>query len=95
MKPGELVFSVHAIRRMAERDISVPDIRAVLETGEIIASYPDDQPHASKLVLGRVRGRPLHVVAAEDLEGERTYIVTVYEPDEAQWDSMFRRRLGR
>ncbi len=95
MKPGELVFSVHAIRRMAERDISVPDVRSVLDSGEIIESYPDDQPHRSMLVLGRVNGRPLHVVAAEESDGARIYIVTVYEPDEAQWDSMFRRRVKR
>ena len=95
MKPDELVFSVHAIRRMAERDISVPDVRVVLESGEIIESYPDDQPHPSMLVLGRVNRRPLHVVAAGDSEGGLTYIVTVYEPDEAQWDSMFRRRVKR
>lgn len=95
MEPGELVFSVHAIRRMAERDISVSDVRIVLESGDVIESYPDDQPFPSKLVLGRARGRPLHVVAAEDAGGGRTYVVTVYEPDEAQWDSMFRWRRGR
>jgi hypothetical protein len=91
----ELKFRVHAIRRMAERDISIPNVRTVLESGEVVESYPEDQPHPSKLVLGQVAGRPLHVVAAEDTEGNRTFIITVYEPDEAQWDPTFRRRLER
>ena len=80
---------------MAERDISVPDVRAVLESGDVIASYPDDKPYPSNLVLGVVGARPLHVVAAEDPEGGPTFIVTVYEPDAAQWDATFRRRLDR
>ena len=91
----ELVFRVHAIRRMAERDISVSDVRVALESGEVIEKYPEDQPHPSKLVLGHVAGRPLHVVAAEDPESGRNVIVTVYEPDAAQWDPAFRRRLDR
>ncbi len=89
------MFRVHAIRRMAERDISVPDVRAILESGEIIEIYPDDKPHPSKLVLGRVGGRPLHDVAAEDPDGGRTFIVTVYEPSSAQWDPTLKRRLDR
>ena len=56
MESGELVFSVHAIRRMAERDIAVSDVRMVLESGEVIESYPDDQPYPSKLALGSVGG---------------------------------------
>jgi len=80
---------------MAERDISVPDVRAILESGEVIETYPEDKPHASKLVLGRVGGRPLHVVAAEDPGAGRTFIVTVYEPNSAQWNPTFKRRLDR
>ncbi|MEX2554922.1 MAG: DUF4258 domain-containing protein [Actinomycetota bacterium] len=95
MEPGRLIFRVHAIRRMADRDISVSDVRAVLESGEVIESYPDDTPFPSKLVLSHIGQRPLHVVAAHDQDNGRTFIVTVYEPDAAQWDPTFRRRLDR
>lgn len=95
MELGRLLFRVHAIRRMAERDISVVDVRRVLEGGEVIETYPEDTPFPSRLVLGWIGSRPLHVVAAEDAEEGRTFIVTVYEPDKAQWDPTFRRRLDR
>jgi hypothetical protein len=36
--------------------------------------------------------KPIHVVVAEDVEGERTFVITVYEPNTDHWDSDFRRR---
>lgn len=80
---------------MAERDISVADVHAVLENGEVVESYPEDDPYPSHLVFRRVGRRPLHVVAAEDPESDRTFVITVYEPDGAQWDPTFTRRLDR
>jgi hypothetical protein len=35
-----IVFRVHAIRRMLERQISVDDVRQALETGDSIEEYP-------------------------------------------------------
>ena len=87
-----LVFRVHAIQRMALRDISEADVRAVLTTGEAIEEYPDDTPFPSRLVLGWVGSRPLHVVAADDPEEEDTIVITVYEPEPNQWEVGFRRR---
>ena len=51
---------------MFERGVTVGDIRAVLTTGETIEEYPKDTPYPSRLVLGWVGGRPLHVVAANN-----------------------------
>ena len=48
----QLVFQVHAIPRMAQRAISIQDVRHVLQTGEVIASYLDDSPYPSRLLLG-------------------------------------------
>jgi len=47
-----LIFRVHAIQRMAQRGISVEDVRHVLDPGEVIADYSDDFPDPSALVLG-------------------------------------------
>ncbi len=44
------------------------------------------------LWLAWVDGRPLHVVSAEDAGGGHTIIITVYEPDEQEWEAGFRRR---
>ena len=44
MPYNRLVFRVHAIQRMFQRQISEEDIRHVLAMGNIIESYPDDSP---------------------------------------------------
>lgn len=89
---GNLVFRVHALRRMVERGITPEDVRQVVERGETIATYPEDKPYPSRLVLGWAGGRPLHVVVADnEAQGERI-IVTVYQPDPTKWQDGFRRR---
>ena len=87
-----LVFRVHAIERMFERQIDVADVREILTNGESIESYPEDTPYPSRLVLGWCRGRPLHVVVADNAEERETIVITVYEPDLGQWEPGFRRR---
>jgi hypothetical protein len=42
------------------------DVRHVLQSGDTIAEYHDGRPIPSRLVLGWVRHRPIHVVAADD-----------------------------
>ena len=83
MNLGRLVFRVHAIQRMALRNISA---------AEAIEEYPDDTTYPSRLVLGWAGSRPLHVVAADNPEDEATIVITVYEPEPTQWEAGFRRR---
>jgi hypothetical protein len=87
-----LVFRIHAIQRMFQRGISKDDVRQVLEVGQVIEEYPEDQPHPSRLVLGWIGSRPLHVVASDDSNTNETIVITVYEPDPAQWEASFSRR---
>ncbi len=54
--------------------------------------YPEDHPYPSRLVLGTVDNRPLHVVAADNTVASETIIITVYEPDPRQWEAGFRQR---
>ena len=77
---------------MFQRGITPQDIRLVLQTGETIEQYPDDRPYPAKLVLGWNRDRPLHVVVADNTDNSETVVITVYEPDPAQWDTDFRRK---
>ena len=77
---------------MIERDISVAEVRAALESGEIIEEYLADAP---PLVLGWITSRPLHVVAEDDPLTEEITAVTVYEPDRKLWKSGFRVRKKR
>ena len=89
---AKLVFRVHALRRMFERNFSVDDIRAVIDDGETIEDYPGDQPYPSRLVLGWRGARPVHVVVAHNLSQNELIVVTVYEPDPELWEADFKRR---
>jgi hypothetical protein len=88
----EIIYSGHAVRRMFERDLRPGEVRAVIEGGEIIASYPDDQPYASYLLLRWSHDRPLHVVLAVDIENRRCYVITAYIPDLTLWQPDFKTR---
>lgn len=88
----DLEFRTHAIRRMAERDIEAREVRHVIENGQRIEKYPDDEPYPSELLLGWSDGRPIHVVAALDRTESIYYIITVYEPDPDRWSDDFTER---
>lgn len=90
-----LVYRVHAIERMVEREISADDVRAVVERGKEIESYPNDFPYPSRLLLGWSGARPLHVVSACNAADDETIIVTVYEPDPDLWEQGFEKRKAQ
>ncbi len=87
-----VTYRVHAIQRMFERGISDTDVRRVLSEGEEIASYAEDKPYPSRLLLGWRGGRPVHVVSAYNVEDEEHVVITVYEPSPALWEAGFKRR---
>ncbi|AEN73076.1 hypothetical protein Rhom172_1147 [Rhodothermus marinus SG0.5JP17-172] len=92
MDEPRLFFRRHALQRMAERKITVEDVKNVLKTGETIASYPEDRPYPSRLILGWIGTRPLHVVVADNDEDNVQIVITVYEPDPTLWEDDFKRR---
>jgi hypothetical protein len=89
---GHLTFRVHAVQRMFRRGITPAAVRTVLQHGELVEDYPDDQPYPSQLLLGWVAGRALHVVAADNVPDDETIVITVYEPDPAKWEPDLKRR---
>lgn len=88
----EIIFRTHAIQRMHERSVRTADVRSVLQHGEQIEGYPDDEPYPSRLILGWVHDRPLHVVVAEDPSSGKLIVITVYEPDSEKWSDDFKER---
>lgn len=94
MSARRVIFRVHAIQRMAQRQISVSDVRRVVDDGERIEEYPDDKPFPSALVFGRCGSRPLHVVVADNFDDNQVIVITVYEPDLEKWEPDFRTRKG-
>lgn len=89
----KLIYRQHAIKRMFERSITPDDIAEALSNGKKVKNYPNDTPYPSCLWLGYAKGRPLHVVFADNLEAGGRIIITVYEPDPSQWDCEFCERL--
>lgn len=92
MDIDRIEFRVHAVRRMFERCISSQDVKRVLRTGVVIADYPDDQPYPSRLVLGFIEGRAVHVVIARNAQESIDIVITAYEPSIEVWEPDFRRK---
>lgn len=88
----KLKFSTHAMQRMFSRHISPEDVRAVVERGETIATYPEDQPFPSSLRLGYVNERAVHVVIGYDVETDTGHIITAYVPNPDLWQQDMRTR---
>jgi hypothetical protein len=89
-----IIFSGHAVRQMFARAVGADDVAAIVRNGEIIKEYPDDRPYPSFLMLGFVRGAPVHVVVALDEAAGTAIVITAYIPDEQLWSDDFRKRRG-
>ena len=78
---------------MIERQVSVEEVRAVLEMGELIEQYAADEP-PRYLMLGWSGSRPIHVIAEDDPVSGETTVVTAYEPERKLWKAGFKERKG-
>lgn len=88
----QVVFRVHALEQMFERDISQVEVLDVLEHGVEIEENPDALPNPTKLLLGWVEKRPLHVVASFLNDPPSIIVITAYQPELARWEPGFRSR---
>lgn len=94
IKSGEYRFTIHALERCIERDISPLEIIDALLSGEIIENYPEDKYGPSCLIKGITKkGRILHV----QFSIEPIWIITAYDPTlkPNEWDKEFKRRLRK
>ena len=93
MNHPKILFRVHAVQRMFERDVSVKKILGAIKSGEIVEDYTSEMPEPSRLILGFQGKRPFHVVISENPETNEITIITVYIPDPSKWnkDSKSRR----
>ena len=92
MNSRPIIFRLHAVQRMFERRIPLEAVRQVLESGEMIEDYSEEMPDPGGLFSGQRGRRPLHVVMAENTPENEQVVITVYEPDPAQWQPGFRSR---
>ena len=92
MNSRPIIFRIHAVQRMFERHITMEAVRQVLQSGEMIEDYSEDMPDPGGLLSAKPGQRPLHVVRAENTNAGELVVITVYEPDRAQWKPGFRDR---
>jgi hypothetical protein len=92
MSNQPIIFRVHAVQRMFERRIQVENVLQVLQSGEMIEDYSEDMPDPGGLLSAKRGQRPLHVVMAKNPKEGELVVITVYEPDPAQWKPDFRNR---
>jgi Domain of unknown function (DUF4258) len=79
-------------KRAVERNISEQEVCQAGRLAAIIEDYPDDKYAPSCLLLGFAdSGRPLHLQVSY-LESDVLKIMTLYEPDPAEWYDYRRRR---
>lgn len=90
-----VLYTAHARHEMRQEDfgeITDEEAYQAIFGGEVIEEYPDDKPYPSVLIFGLTQAnRPIHLVCACDETGNRTIVVTVYQPDPQRWEN-FRRR---
>ena len=92
VKAGSIEWQRHALERMAERNIPQAAVKAALLKADRIEDYADAYPLPAALFLDRFGERPLHVVAAVDVETSKVYVITAYEPTLEHFEPDFRRR---
>ena len=78
---------------MFRRNISLEEVRFILDHGEVIREYQDDKPYPSFLLHVYIDLRPLHLIVAKDIETGNCIMVTVYEPDKHLWSTDYKTKI--
>ena len=91
-----IIYRVHAIERMFQRDISEIIVEHTIKNGKIIEEYLDDKPYPSFLVLDFEDGdpdKPIHVVFAKN--ENQIIIITAYRPEKSKWTNNYQMRIRK
>jgi len=77
---------------MSKWSIDEEDVQTVVDTGDVIEEYSHALPLPCQLMIGRTKGRHIHVVVARIEATRGAIIITAYIPDPARWGSDLRTR---
>jgi len=88
----KILYRVHAVQRMFEREISTSRVRKALEADDMIEDYSIEMSEPSRLIISFQGKRPFHVVTSESPEANEITVITVYLPDADKWKKDFRSR---
>ena len=85
-------FSLHATRQAIARGVQSAEVAEAIQAGEVVENYPNDKYGPTCLVSGwTAAGRALHIQCSHPSR-PLVKIVTLYEPDPAEWDETLRHR---
>ena len=86
----ELTF--HFQEKIEERIITHANIRTIINKGEIIEQYSDNEPNPSVLIHGYTdENKPLHIVAGIGDDGY-LILITAYFPSLERWEDDYKTR---
>ena len=86
VQAGRFLVTDHADEEARNDRLSLGEILASVEGGEVIEEYPRDYPYPSCLVLGfNAKGEPVHSVWAYNELTGFAVLITVYRPDPERW----------
>ncbi len=88
----KILYRIHAVQRMFEREISPGKVRRALEAEDVIEDYSSEMPEPSRLIIGFQGKRPFHIVTSENPSEDENTVVTVYLPDVNKWKKDYRSR---
>ena len=92
VEKGDYQLKLHAVERASMRGIDPLEVKEALLNGEIIEDYTEDKRGHSCFVYGKTQGgRDIHVLC--EAAYDTLWIITVYEPDPAEWVNPKMRRV--
>lgn len=86
VREGRFVVTDHADEEARNDRLTLDEILASVNAGEVIEEYPRDHPYPSCPVFGfNPRGEPIHSVWAYNELTGFAVLITVYRPDPERW----------
>lgn len=87
-------WSIHALAELSSESWTVSQVEFALRRAEIIEDYPHMHRHLPDcLILSfALTGEPLHAVVALNESRDYILVVTVYRPNEQEWENDWRTR---
>lgn len=87
---GNYRYTIHGAHQRIERNLNREEIEETIKSGENIEDYPEHHYGPACLILGKTKqGKVIHIVCSQK---EMVDIITVYEPDLADWESDLKTR---
>lgn len=88
-KENHFILRVHGFVEMKLEGLTVGDLSVAGSNSEVLEEYPERPEGYTKLLLGPLEERPLHIVInVQEFHDDPSYplaVVTVYEPEPPSW----------